>query len=76
MMKVQMQKLLAATLFVGFVWLLIIVLEPVATKGWLGPVPAANLARQIDAGALFYTEVNVDELMTTAGPGDPLREDN
>lgn len=75
-MKVQIHKLLAAALFVGFVWLLIIVLEPVATKGWLGPVLTENLARQIDAGALFYTEVNVDKLMTTAVPGEPLAEEN
>ncbi len=57
------RKLLAALLFPCLVWLLISVLEPMATKGWLGPVLARNLEDGFDAGALFYTEVDVEELL-------------
>ncbi len=62
-MKALRRKLLAVLLFPCFVWLLISVLEPIATKGWLGPVPARNLEEGFDAGALFYTEVDVEELL-------------
>ena len=63
-MTTRTRKLLAALLFPGFVWLLITVLEPLATSGWLGPVLARNLEGGFNAGALFYTEVNLEEIRT------------
>jgi hypothetical protein len=61
-MASRKQTLLTLLLFPSFVWLLISVLEPLATKGWMGPVPARNLEDGFNAGALFYTEVNMEEL--------------
>ncbi len=61
-MTSRKRTVLVIILFPIFVCLLITVLEPVATKGWLGPVPARNLEDGFDAGALFYTEVNLEEL--------------
>ena len=70
------QCLLAILLFPTFLWLLISVLEPVAALGWLGPVPARNLEDRFDAGALFYTEVNMEELRApeAARAGDFLKD--
>ena len=62
-MTSRTRKLLAALLFPCLVWLLISVLEPLAATGWLGPVPSRNLDDGFDAGALFYTEVDVEELL-------------
>ncbi len=75
-MASRIQTLLAIILFPSFVWLLITVLEPVATKEWLGPVPARNLEHGFDAGALFYTEVNLEELRAreAANAGRLLRD--
>ena len=42
-MTSRTRTLLTLILFPIFVCLLITVLEPVATQGWLGPVPARNL---------------------------------
>ena len=59
-------------LFPSFVWFLISVLEPIATHGWLGPVPTRNLREGFDASALFYTEVDLEDLGTSGGEGiDP-----
>ena len=74
-MTSRKQTLLILILFSSFVWLLISVLGPLATKGWMGPVPARNLEDGFNAGALFYTEVNLEELRSpdTATPDHPLR---
>ena len=61
------RKLLAVLLFPGFVWFLIAVLEPIATNGWLGPVPTRNLKDGFNASALFYTEIDLEDLGTSAG---------
>ena len=70
------QALLTVLLFPTFLWLLISVLEPVAAHGWLGPVPARNLEDRFDAGALFYTEVNMEELRApeASSAGDLLKD--
>jgi len=75
-MTSRTRKLLATLLFPGFVWLLITVLEPLAANRWLGPVPARNLEDGFDAGALFYTDINLEELLTPAveDAGRGLRE--
>ena len=70
------QTLLAILLFPTFLWLLISVLEPLAAHGWLGPVPARNLEDRFNAGALFYTEVNMEELRApeSASANDLLKD--
>ena len=75
-MTSRTRTLLTLILFPIFVCLLITVLEPVATQGWLGPVPARNLEEGFNAGALFYTEVNLEELRAreAANPGHLLRD--
>jgi hypothetical protein len=61
-MGVRTQRAIVSFAFVCFVWLLITALEPLAKSQWLGPVPGENLRRGFDAGALFYTEVNLADL--------------
>jgi hypothetical protein len=51
---------LAVLVFAAGVWLFIVGLEAAARHRWLGPVPGNNIARSIDAAALFYTEIDTD----------------
>ena len=47
------------TLLLGAaLWVLIGILETAATRQWVGPVVDSNLKTGVDAGALFYTEVD------------------
>jgi len=46
------RKLLTVILFPALLWLLIALLKPLATEGWLGPVLAHNLEDRLDAGSL------------------------
>ena len=75
-MTSRQRTLLALILFPIFICLLITVLRPVAMQGWLGPVPARNLEDGFNAGALFYTEVNLEEHRTreAANPGHLSRD--
>ena len=64
-----------ATLLLGAVlWVLIGILEIAATRQWVGPVFESNLEKGLDAGALFYTEVDiVPRKPSDAAPGGPYR---
>ena len=44
--------LLTVILFPALLCLLIALLKPLATGGWLGPVLAQNLENRLDAGSL------------------------
>ena len=75
-MSMTAKKWVPALLFVGFVWLLTVLLAPVATSGWVGPVPARNLESGLDAGGLFYTDVERGGWKRTRTAADPGANNN
>jgi hypothetical protein len=61
----SLQNIAAAVLFLASLGVFAIALEGIAVSGWLGPVVRENLEAGFDAGALFYTEIDVEGLTTS-----------